>query len=123
MNWEVWNLGVPGYNTAQELAYLQRGGRAYAPDLVVVGFFPNDFTGYEPTAAAARCRAERCSAAVRTMQRYVYSTEFYKRVYLTARWRLLTSTRPIGSGSSISRARTRCSGAPGRSAVSRSSAV
>ena len=91
VKWEVWNLGVPGYNTAQELAYLNEIGASYAPDLVIVGFFPNDFTGFEPN-PSPNALQRAMSAVVRTMQRYVYSTELYKRVYLTARWRLLAST-------------------------------
>ena len=91
VKWEVWNLGVPGYNTAQELAYLNEIGASYAPDLVIVGFFPNDFTGFEPD-PTPNALQRAMSAVVRTMQRYVYSTELYKRVYLTARWRLLAST-------------------------------
>ena len=90
VKWEVWNLGVPGYNTAQELAYLHEVGERYAPDLVVVGFFLNDFTGFEPDlhpGAIARAR----SAVMRTMQRHWYSTEFYKRVYLTLRFRMTES--------------------------------
>src|SRR5207244_7611470 len=34
--WQVWNLGVPGYNTSQELAYLLQVGRQYQPHLVIV---------------------------------------------------------------------------------------
>lgn len=91
VKWEVWNLGVPGYNTAQELAYLNQVGDRYAPDLVIVGFFPNDFSGYEPqfTPGAGR---RLMSGVLRTLQRHAYSTELYKRVYLTARWRLFEST-------------------------------
>lgn len=88
INWQVWNLGVPGYNTAQELAYLNEVGPRYHPDLVIVGFFPNDFTGLEPNPTPGAIR-RMVSAGVRVMQRHVYSTELYKRVYLTARWRLL----------------------------------
>ena len=91
VTWEVWNLGVPGYNTAQELAYLHEVGPRYQPDLVIVGFFPNDFTGYEPHASPGMTR-RTASAVVRTLQRYVYSSELYKRVYLTARWRLFASS-------------------------------
>jgi len=90
VKWEVWNLGGPGYNTADELAYLNEVGERYQPDLVIVGFFLNDFTGHDPDAsptAAARLR----SAIMRTMQRHVYSTEFYKRVYLTLQFRLFES--------------------------------
>lgn len=89
--WEVWNLGVPGYNTSQELAYLEAVGERYAPDLVVVGFFPNDFSGYEPDQSPGAVR-RMLSGVLRTMQRYVYSIELYKRVYLTARWRLFSSS-------------------------------
>jgi hypothetical protein len=90
VNWEVWNLGVPGYNTAQELAHLQEVGPLYRPDLVVVGFFPNDFTGVEPTPNPGVIR-RALSATLGTMQRHVYSTELYKRLYLTARWQLFES--------------------------------
>jgi len=90
VKWEVWNLGIPGYNTAQELAYLNEVGQRYAPDLVVVGFFTNDFTGFEPRPNPGV--VDRASSAVmRTMQRYVYSTELYKRIYLTLRFRFTES--------------------------------
>jgi lysophospholipase L1-like esterase len=90
VNWEVWNLGVPGYNTAQELAYLKLVEDRYRPDLVVVGFFLNDFTGYEPDLSPGIFR--RASAAVlRAMQKHLYSTEFYKRALLTLRYRLLST--------------------------------
>ncbi|HEX4914173.1 MAG TPA: GDSL-type esterase/lipase family protein [Vicinamibacterales bacterium] len=90
VKWEVWNLGVPGYNTAQELAYLQLVEERYAPDLVVVGFFPNDFTGFEPNPSPGVVR-RAMSAVLRSMQRHLYSTEFYKRVILTVRYRLMSS--------------------------------
>jgi len=41
--WEVVNAGVEGYNTAAELAYLERSGLALGPETVVVGFNLNDF--------------------------------------------------------------------------------
>ena len=90
VDWQVWNLGVPGYNTAQELAYLQEAGPRYRPDLVVVGFFVNDFTGIDPVPNPGVMRRS-LSAVLRTMQRYVYSTELYKRIYLTARFYLFES--------------------------------
>ena len=91
VKWEVWNLGVPGYNTAQELAYLNEVGGRYAPDLVIVGFFLNDFTGFAPVAQPGAI-ARVTSAVMRTLQRHVYSTELYKRIFLTLRYRL-TETR------------------------------
>ncbi|MDP1571644.1 MAG: GDSL-type esterase/lipase family protein [Vicinamibacterales bacterium] len=87
--WEVWNLGVPGYATSQELAYLRQVADEWRPDLVVVGFFQNDLTGNEPEGAPSVSRRAR-SAVQRVMQRHLYSYEFYKRAYLTLRWRLLT---------------------------------
>jgi lysophospholipase L1-like esterase len=41
--YEVINAGVEGYNTAAELAYLERHGLALRPATVVVGFNLNDF--------------------------------------------------------------------------------
>ena len=54
-DWQVWNLGVPGYNTSQELAQLRELGPAYQPDLVIVGFFINDIIGNEPRRLRASC--------------------------------------------------------------------
>jgi hypothetical protein len=90
VKWEVWNLAVPGYNTAQELAQLQQVGDRYQPDLVIVGVFLNDFTGLVPVSRPGTLARAR-SALLRTMERSVYSTEFYKRVYLTLRFRFTES--------------------------------
>lgn len=90
VKWEVWNLGIPGYNTAQELAYLNEVGARYAPDLVVVGLFPNDFTGFEPKPQPG-ILDRAASGVMRTMQRAAYSTELYKRIYLTLRFKLTES--------------------------------
>lgn len=87
IDWQVWNLGVPGYNTSQELSYLLDVAPRYQPDLVIVGFFINDIIGNEPAPSASMAR----NAASRTLaflQQHVYSMEFYKRVVLTAAWRL-----------------------------------
>ena len=94
VKWEVWNLGVPGYATSQELAYLQRVGERYAPDLVIVGFYQNDLTGNERAQLPSVMR--RLRAGIQGwMQQRLYSYEFYKRAVLTVRWRLFTdeSTR------------------------------
>lgn len=40
----VWNAGVPGYDTVQELALLRRLGPELRPTHVVVGWLPNDVT-------------------------------------------------------------------------------
>jgi hypothetical protein len=39
---EVWNLGVPGYNSVQEVRALELRLDRLAPDLVVAGFVSND---------------------------------------------------------------------------------
>ena len=96
VDWQVWNLGVPGYNTGQELAQLLELGPAYQPDLVIVGFFINDIIGNQPVPQPGRVRT-MASGALALLQRYWYSFEFYKRVALTAAWRL--------SGSEASRRR------------------
>ena len=86
--WQVWNLGVPGYNTSQELAYLQRVGPSYQPDLVVIGFFENDLQDAGPLSEpgwGARARA----ALQQIAQRRLFSYELYKRVLLTAQMSLL----------------------------------
>jgi hypothetical protein len=88
--WEVWNLGVPGYNTGQELAYLEQIGPQADPDLVIVGFYPNDFSGDNgPPRRGPAARA--ATPLLRLAQRNLYSFEFYKRVFLTARFKLFTS--------------------------------
>lgn len=41
---EVWNLGVSGYSTRNEVAFLERHGLQYEPDFVILGFCLNDFS-------------------------------------------------------------------------------
>jgi len=41
--YEVLNMGVPGYNTQQEVDSLIAKGLAYKPDIVIVGWCENDF--------------------------------------------------------------------------------
>lgn len=43
--YEVWNCGVPGFATWQELSYLAEKGPAFRPDLVVLPFLFNDVDG------------------------------------------------------------------------------
>jgi hypothetical protein len=89
VDWQVWNLGVPGYATSQELTYLRRVAARYQPDLAIVGFYQNDLTGNEPAGPVSAARRAR-SAVQRVLQRRLYSYEFYKRAILTVRWRLFT---------------------------------
>lgn len=41
-SFDVMNCGVGGYETEQEVAYLEKRLLAYEPDLVILGFFMND---------------------------------------------------------------------------------
>jgi GDSL-like Lipase/Acylhydrolase family len=43
INSEVFNTGISGFGTAEELIYLENEGIKYHPDAVVLGFFGNDF--------------------------------------------------------------------------------
>ena len=40
---EVINSGVSGFSTAEELVFLENEGIKYNPDVVILGFFANDF--------------------------------------------------------------------------------
>lgn len=40
---DVINTGVSGFSNAEELVYLENEGFKYSPDVVVLGFFANDF--------------------------------------------------------------------------------
>jgi hypothetical protein len=42
--WEVINAGVGSTGTAHQLAFFETEGYKYGPDIVVLGFFQNDFT-------------------------------------------------------------------------------
>ena len=40
---EVFNTGISGFGTAEELVFLENEGVKYRPDYVILGFFENDF--------------------------------------------------------------------------------
>jgi GDSL-like Lipase/Acylhydrolase family len=40
---EVLNAGVSGFSTAEEVAFLEAEGHKYQPDVVILGFYANDF--------------------------------------------------------------------------------
>ena len=87
VDWQVWNAGVPGYNTNQELAHLLEVGGAFRPDLVIVGFFENDLTDNQPLETLGRGRL-LAAQALSFARRHVYSLELYKKVVLSAAWHL-----------------------------------
>ena len=87
VDWQVWNLSVPGYNTSQELAQLREVAARWQPDLAIVSFFINDLD--DNAVLAEPGWAARQIAALETVaERHWYSLEWYKRVVLTAAWRL-----------------------------------
>jgi hypothetical protein len=90
VDWQVWNLGVPGYNTSQELAHLLQVGPLYDPDLVIVGFYDNDLIDNYDIPSEVR-RNTVVSVAKSLLQRHLYSLELYRRVYLTMLWRIRRS--------------------------------
>lgn len=90
VDWQIWNAGVPGYNTSQELVYLERVGRAYQPDLVIVGFHPNDVTSNEIVRHPST-RAVFAAQAKNLVKQTLYSYEFYRRLYLNVTWRWFAS--------------------------------
>ena len=90
VDWQVWNLAVPGYNTSQELAHLKEIGPQFNPDLAIVGFFENDLVDNRELTEPGFLRvagAQLLSFA----QRHVYSIELYKRVYLQLAWKFSAS--------------------------------
>jgi hypothetical protein len=91
IDWQVWNAGVPGYNSAQELAYLQRVGPSFKPDLVVVGFYPNDIMSNDLVAEPSDS-ARAISGGRNWVKSHFYSYELYRRLYLELAWRALGSS-------------------------------
>ena len=94
VDWQVWNLGVPGYNASQALAYLLEMGPRSRPDLVIVGVtreihYATDLEN-RPLGPPTR-RAVVMSAVKTFLKRHMYSFDVYKKVYLTLRYRLLAS--------------------------------
>jgi hypothetical protein len=87
VDWQVWNAAVPGYNTSQELALLLQSGSRFKPDLVIVGFYPNDVVDNYTVMPAGRTRV-MLNDATSFLRRHVYSIELYRKVGLTLVWKL-----------------------------------
>ncbi len=92
VDWQVWNLAVPGYNTSQELEHLKEIGPQFSPDLVIVGFFENDLFDNLPPQSPGMVRIA-AAAMLSFAQRHVYSIELYKRVYLQLAWKFSASDK------------------------------
>jgi hypothetical protein len=90
VDWQVWNVAVPGYNTSQELAHLKEIGPVFKPDLAIVGFFENDLVDNRDVGEPGLFR--RTAAAMLSFaQRHVYSFDLYKKVALRLAWKLSSS--------------------------------
>jgi hypothetical protein len=90
VDWQVWNLAVPGYNTSQELEHLKEVGPRFSPDLVIVGFFENDLVDNREPQSPGVVRLA-AAAALSFAQRHIYSIELYKKVYLQLAWKFSAS--------------------------------
>jgi hypothetical protein len=90
VDWQVWNAGVPGYNTSQELATLLELGPRFQPDLVIVGFFPNDVVD-NVAIHPPGWRDRAVSVAKAFAQRHLRSVELYRRIYLTLAFKISAS--------------------------------
>jgi len=90
IDWQVWNLAVPGFNTAQELAQLREIGPAFAPDQVVVGFFENDVAQNDQW-QLLRPRSRLAMETLNEIRRHMYSFEWYRRRLAQLRYRLFAS--------------------------------
>lgn len=90
VDWQVWNLGVPGYDTGHVRAYLEEVGPVFQPDVTFVGFSENDFTGnaFVPAVTRGRLAATRVKQFLKAR---FYSFELYKAAYLQLSWRLSSS--------------------------------
>ncbi len=60
MQYEIINLAIPGYNTVQELILLKEWGFTYRPDLIIVGFAPNDADLYNLESTGKKIRLGLC---------------------------------------------------------------
>ncbi len=90
VDWQVWNVAVPGYNTSQELAHLNEIGPQFNPDLVVVGFFENDLVDNRDVGAPGLAR-KTGAAVLSFLQRHIYSFDLYRKVILRLAWKLSSS--------------------------------
>lgn len=79
--WEVLNLGIFAYHTANELAAFEADGLRYRPELVIVQFYMNDFAISSLKAGPAGTFFDRL-AAVRN--RLLYRSALWRRVHQAA---------------------------------------
>ena len=90
VDWQVWNVAVPGYNTSQELAHLKEIGPKFAPDLVIVGFFENDLVDNRDVGEPGVLK-KTAAQVLSVAQRHIYSFDLYKKVFLRLAWKFSAS--------------------------------
>ncbi|MBK7977095.1 MAG: SGNH/GDSL hydrolase family protein [Deltaproteobacteria bacterium] len=81
---EVLNLGVPGYDTVQEVEPLRERGLRYSPDLVLLGVCLNDFepvSGAGPLAVLAEANTARGRLLAAVRRRLLLSSDLFRLVY------------------------------------------
>jgi len=110
---EVMNLGVPGYDTVQEVELLKERGLRYAPDLVLVGVCLNDFepvAGAGPMAVLAESGTARGRLSAGVRRRLMLSSHLFRLVY--ARASASVGARDAGDGTASPRPHRGMAGSP-----------
>ncbi len=69
---QVLNAGIAGYNIEDELSYFRDKGQALTPDVVILGFFPNDIPDLRPSGRlGSRPAAENVGVVRRFLEDHV----------------------------------------------------
>jgi hypothetical protein len=82
-NIEVVKAGVLGYDTHQELLYLERLFPIYTPDLVVVVFLPNDLVTNSPVASGPTDKSVVSNKSPKNTLDMMQSFLFWKRLLIS----------------------------------------
>jgi hypothetical protein len=75
---EVINAGVSGFSTAEALAFLENEGVRYEPDIVVLGFYANDF---EDNLKAGLFGLDETSSLVALKQEHIPGVKIQNFIY------------------------------------------
>jgi hypothetical protein len=101
VDWQVWNVAVPGYSTAQELAQLRDLGPRFQPDQIVVGFYENDL--FENGRVRSPTRGQVIMTTIKnTVRPHWRSLEWYSRVYGQLRYRAFASAQERNTVAAVS---------------------
>ena len=72
--YEVMNFGVGGYNTLDEVEFFKEKGLKYKPDVVIIGFFHNDFEDNFEIKNRISLRMEQGNFNRTNISKYEYET-------------------------------------------------